>query len=80
MANPLATILSAAMMLRYSLGEATAADRVEAAVNAVLEQGIRTADIMPARGRGVCARQVRKKWPPRSSRRYTDFPASVEVP
>ena len=47
-ANPLATILSAAMMLRYSLGEATAADRVEAAVNAVLEQGIRTADIMPS--------------------------------
>ena len=47
-ANPLATILSAAMMLRYSLGEAAAADRVEAAVNAVLEQGIRTADIMPA--------------------------------
>ena len=51
-ANPLATILSSAMMLRYSLGEATAADRVEAAVNAVLEQGIRTADIMPALGPG----------------------------
>ena len=51
-ANPLATILSSAMMLRYSLGEATAADRVEAAVNAVLEQGIRTADIMPALGTG----------------------------
>ena len=47
-ANPLATILSAAMMLRYSLGEETAADRIEAAVNAVLERGIRTADIMPA--------------------------------
>ena len=47
-ANPLATILSGAMMLRYSLGEETAADRIEAAVNAVLERGIRTADIMPA--------------------------------
>lgn len=51
-ANPLATILSAAMMLRYSLGEAAAADRVEAAASAVLERGIRTADIMPARGAG----------------------------
>ena len=51
-ANPLATILSAAMMLRYSLGEAGAADRVEAAVSAVLELGIRTADIMPARAAG----------------------------
>ena len=51
-ANPLATILSAAMMLRYSLGEAGAADRVEAAVSAVLELGIRTADIMPARVAG----------------------------
>ena len=46
-ANPLATILSAAMMLRYSLGEADAAEGVESAVNAVLEEGIRTADIMP---------------------------------
>ena len=49
-ANPLATILSAAMMLRYSLGEAGAADRLETAVSAVLDQGIRTADIMPAEG------------------------------
>jgi 3-isopropylmalate dehydrogenase len=47
-ANPLATILSAAMMLRYSLGEADAADRLEGAVNAVLDDGLRTADIMPA--------------------------------
>jgi 3-isopropylmalate dehydrogenase len=44
-ANPLATILSAAMMLRYSLGEAAQADRIEAAVQAVLEQGLRTSDI-----------------------------------
>ncbi|MCY3620530.1 MAG: 3-isopropylmalate dehydrogenase [Gammaproteobacteria bacterium] len=50
MANPLATILSAAMMLRYSLGEAEAANRVESAVNTVLEEGNRTADIMPAGG------------------------------
>jgi len=44
-ANPLATILSAAMMLRYSLGQAEAADRVERAVQQVLAQGYRTADI-----------------------------------
>ena len=47
-ANPLATILSVAMMLRYSLHEATAADRVESAVDAVLKQGLRTADILGA--------------------------------
>ncbi len=44
-ANPLATILSAAMMLRYSLNQATAADRIESAVQAVLAAGLRTADI-----------------------------------
>ena len=44
-ANPLATILSAAMMLRFSLNQADAADRIEAAVQKVLEQGLRTADI-----------------------------------
>jgi len=44
-ANPLATILSVAMLLRYSLGEAVMADKVEAAVKSVLQQGIRTADI-----------------------------------
>ena len=44
-ANPLATILSVAMMLRYSLNDATNADRIEAAVNKVLDQGLRTADI-----------------------------------
>ncbi|KVE28673.1 3-isopropylmalate dehydrogenase [Burkholderia singularis] len=44
-ANPLATILSAAMMLRYSLNRAEQADRVERAVQKVLEQGCRTADI-----------------------------------
>jgi 3-isopropylmalate dehydrogenase len=44
-ANPLATILSAAMMLRYSLQQAEAADRIEAAVQAVLAAGLRTPDI-----------------------------------
>ena len=47
-ANPLATVLSAAMMLRYSLDEAAQADRLEAAVKAVLDDGVRTADILPA--------------------------------
>jgi 3-isopropylmalate dehydrogenase len=44
-ANPLATILSAAMMLRFSLEQPQAADRIEAAVKDVLAQGLRTADI-----------------------------------
>jgi 3-isopropylmalate dehydrogenase len=44
-ANPLATILSLAMLLRYSLEQPEAADRVERAVRAVLSQGLRTADI-----------------------------------
>ena len=44
-ANPLATILSVSMMLRYSLDQADMADRIEAAVNTVLDEGKRTADI-----------------------------------
>ena len=44
-ANPLATILSVAMMLRYSLDENAMADRIEKAVDKVLDQGLRTADI-----------------------------------
>jgi len=44
-ANPLATILSVAMMLRYSLNEIAMADRIEKAVENVLDQGLRTADI-----------------------------------
>ena len=44
-ANPLATILSVAMMLRYSLGEPDAATAIEQAVSNVLDQGLRTADI-----------------------------------
>jgi len=44
-ANPLATILSVAMMLRYSLAQPEAADRIERAVQAVLAAGLRTGDI-----------------------------------
>jgi 3-isopropylmalate dehydrogenase len=45
LANPLATILSAAMMLRFSLAQDKAAQRIEAAVRKVLREGYRTADI-----------------------------------
>jgi len=44
-ANPLATILSVSMMLRYSLNEAALAERIDAAVGTVLDAGLRTADI-----------------------------------
>jgi len=47
-ANPLATILSVAMLLRYSLDQEPLAARVEAAVGRVLDQGLRTADIAAA--------------------------------
>ncbi len=46
MANPIATILSAAMMLRYSLGLPLEADAVEKAIDSVMEDGYRTYDIM----------------------------------
>jgi 3-isopropylmalate dehydrogenase len=49
-ANPLGTILSAAMLLRWSLGLAAAADDVEAAVREAIEAGFRTADLVPAAG------------------------------
>jgi len=61
-ANPLATILSVAMMLRYSLGAPEAADRIERAVLAVLDQGYRTGDILPAAddvGAGATAAGIR---------------------
>ena len=48
LANPLATIMSAAMMLRYSLDLPAAAERIEAAVQSVLAQGLRTPDIATA--------------------------------
>lgn len=47
-ANPLATILSVAMMLRYSLDEPVLADKIDAAVGRVLDKGLRTPDIMAA--------------------------------
>jgi len=53
LANPLAAILSAAMMLRYTFNRADAADRVEAAVRKVLQQGFRTADIFAPEMRKV---------------------------
>ena len=56
-ANPLATILSAAMMLRYSLGRAEQADRIEGAVRKVLARGLRTADIA-AGGQAVGTREM----------------------
>lgn len=49
-ANPIATILSAAMMLRYSFDLDKEADAVEAAVKQVLQEGYRTGDIMPQAG------------------------------
>ncbi len=53
LANPLATILSAAMMLRYTFDQAHAADRIEAAVRKVLQQGYRTPDIFEPEMRKV---------------------------
>jgi 3-isopropylmalate dehydrogenase len=47
-ANPLATILSVAMMLRYTFGDEANAQRIEKAVRKVLQQGVRTADIFEA--------------------------------
>ncbi len=52
-ANPLATILSVAMMLRYSFGDEDNARRIEQAVTRVLDQGLRTADIMSSGMRQV---------------------------
>jgi 3-isopropylmalate dehydrogenase len=57
-ANPLATILSAAMMLRYTLNQAEAADRIENAVQAVLEAGLRTGDIWCEGTRRVGTREM----------------------
>ncbi len=58
LANPLATILSMAMMLRFSLNQAAAADRVEVAVRHVLGQGLRTADIWSEGTRKVGTREM----------------------
>jgi 3-isopropylmalate dehydrogenase len=50
MANPIATILSGAMMLRWSLGQPKAAEAIENAVTAVLTEGYRTADLLASTG------------------------------
>ena len=52
-ANPIATILSAAMMLRYTFDLDQEADAIEAAVKQVLKDGYRTIDIMPQKGTAV---------------------------
>jgi 3-isopropylmalate dehydrogenase len=57
-ANPLATILSAAMMLRHSLRRPDAAGRIEQAVAQVLRDGYRTADIYTAGTRKVGTREM----------------------
>ncbi|MGL6345012.1 MAG: 3-isopropylmalate dehydrogenase, partial [Waterburya sp.] len=57
-ANPLAQVLSAAMMLRYSLNESAAADEIETVVNQVLEQGYRTGDIMSPGMKAVGCKQM----------------------
>ena len=57
-ANPLATILSAAMMLRYSLDRPAQAERIEAAVRRALAQGLRTADIAGSGVRTVGTREM----------------------
>lgn len=53
-ANPLATILSIAMMCRYSFDLPNVGERIESAVEHVLAQGLRTADIMPSRNGDDC--------------------------
>ena len=55
LANPLATVSSAAMMLRLSLGETDAADALEAAVTAAIEDGPRTGDLGGSDGTGAVA-------------------------
>lgn len=57
-ANPLAQVLSAAMMLRYALNQPTAADKIEAGVMEVLDKGYRTGDIMSEGMKLVGCRQM----------------------
>lgn len=59
-ANPLATILSVAMMLRHALGQAAAAESIESAVSRVLQQGWRTGDIMDTGGKLVGCTEMGK--------------------
>jgi isocitrate/isopropylmalate dehydrogenase len=57
-ANPIAAILSAAMLLRYSLDRPGDADRIETAVVQVLDKGHRTRDVAPPGARGVGTREM----------------------
>lgn len=57
-ANPLATILSVAMLLRYTLDETDLASRIETAISHVLDNGFRTADIYAGDGRRVGTREM----------------------
>ncbi|HJV44400.1 MAG TPA: 3-isopropylmalate dehydrogenase [Bacillota bacterium] len=61
LANPAATILSTALMLRYSLGLDAAAERIEKAVETVLNQGARTADIAENRDQALSTEQMTEK-------------------
>lgn len=54
-ANPIATIASAAMMLRYELGETKAADRIDSAIEKVLSEGYRTKDISAFDAKEICS-------------------------
>ncbi|MFA5232784.1 MAG: 3-isopropylmalate dehydrogenase [Sulfurimonas sp.] len=54
-ANPIATILSASMMLRYALGENGAADKIDAAVKRALKEGYRTKDLAQYDAKEVCS-------------------------
>jgi len=54
-ANPIATILSASMMLRFALGEVKAADRIERAIKKVLQDGYRTKDLAAFGAKEVCS-------------------------
>ncbi len=56
-ANPIATILSASMMLRYSLGKTKAADMIDSAIKEVLSEGYRTADLAKYHAKVVCSTQ-----------------------
>ncbi|HIP60697.1 MAG TPA: 3-isopropylmalate dehydrogenase [Campylobacterales bacterium] len=54
-ANPIATIASASMMLRFALGEAAAADKIDSAIDRVLKEGYRTKDISLYGAKEICS-------------------------
>ncbi|MEQ1823094.1 MAG: 3-isopropylmalate dehydrogenase [Fimbriimonadaceae bacterium] len=57
-ANPIATILSAGMMLKYTFGDTESANRIEAAIESALESGVRTADIVELGSRVVSTSEM----------------------